>query len=180
MRFAFRWISNMLALFFGMYLLDTLMAPHFYLSHLWIAIFLSVVMGAANSTNRPFRGYKTNRGRAFGFFGLTALANYLVLQIMAVATSMSGNPVAIMFVAVCLTLLAALMNRLVGFKPAEQPKVVTREHGLGDSTGERLMRSEEKKPTKRRHSRRRDRKRRDKERLDSRRRDRNEHDSEGI
>jgi len=148
----------MFALFFGMYLLDTIMAPHFYLSHLWIAIFLAVVLGAANSTNRPFRGYKTNKGRAFGFFGLTALANYLVLQIMAVATSMSGNPVAIMFTAVCLTLLVALMNHLVGFKPAQQPKVVTREHGIGDATRERMMRDEDDRDKER--SRRKDRDRR--------------------
>jgi len=158
----------MLAFFFGMYLLDTLMAPHFYLSRLWIAIFLSIVMGAANSTNRPFRGYATNKRRAFGFFGLTALGNYLALQIMAVATSMSGNPVAIMFVAVCLTLLAALMNRLVGFKPAQQPKIMTREHGVGDSTRERLMTNEEDQPSRRWDSRRLGRKRRDNERRDKR------------
>jgi hypothetical protein len=143
LRFILRWVTNTLAFFFGLYLLDTLMAPHFFLSRLWIGTFLAVVMGAANSTNRPFRGFKNNRGRAFGFFGLTALANYLVMQIMALATSMSGNPIAIMFVAVCLTLLTALMNHLVGFKPVQQPNVMTREHGISDSTKERTLRTDE-------------------------------------
>ena len=147
------------AFFFGLYLLDTIMAPHFYLSRLWIAIFLAIVMGAANSTNRPFRGYKTNRGRAFGFFGLTALANYLVLQIMTFVTSMSGNPAALMFAAACLTLLVALMNHIVGFKPAEQPKVVTREHGLSDSTRERMMQSASQRPKRGRRKKDRGRKR---------------------
>ena len=31
-----------------------------------------------------------------------------------------------------------LSNHLVGFKPKEQPKVVTREHGLSDATRERM------------------------------------------
>ena len=158
MRFSLRWVANMLTLFFGLYLLDTIMAPHFYLSRLWIAIFLAIALGAANSTNRPFRGYKTNKRRAFGFFGLTALANYVALQVMAVVTSMSGNPVAIMFAAVCLTLLVALMNHLVGFKPAPLPKVVTREHGISDATRERMMRSDDDRDKER--GRRKDRARR--------------------
>ena len=141
-----------------MYLLDTLMAPHFFLSRLWIAIFLSIALGAANSTNRPFRGYDSNKGRAFGFFGITSLANYLALQIMAILTSMSGHPVAIMFVGVCLSLLAALMNRLVGFKPPPRSKVVTRERGISDSTKERPARYYDRRPKKRMRLRR-DRKR---------------------
>ncbi len=149
MRIVSRLIASILAFFFGLYLLDTVMTPYFFLGHLWIAIVLAIFMGAANSTNRPFRGYKSNRGRAFGFFGLTALANYLALQIMAAATSMSGNPVAIMFAAVCLTLLAALINHVVGFKPAQQPKVVTREHGIGDSTRERMIQTDQRDRKKR-------------------------------
>jgi hypothetical protein len=38
--------------------------------------------------------------------------------------------------AIFLTLLAALLNHIVGFKPKEQPKVVTRELGLTDRSGE--------------------------------------------
>jgi hypothetical protein len=143
LRIALRVFVSVLGFFLGLYLADTLLAPYFYISQLWMAILLAIVMGAANSTNRPFRGFKANKGRAFGFFGLTALANYLILQITAlIFDSLSGNPIAIMFTAVFLTLLAALLNHVVGFKPVEQPKVITREHGLTDSTRERMAQTD--------------------------------------
>jgi uncharacterized membrane protein len=142
LRFVYRWIANMLAFFFGLYLVDTVLAPYFYIRKLWIAIVLAVLLGAINSTNRPFRGYKSNRGRAFGFFGLTALGNYLFMQILsAIGAPLTGNPLCFMFAAAFLTLIAAAMNHIVGFKPAKQPDVVTREHRLGDAARQRLART---------------------------------------
>lgn len=153
MRFAFRFVANAIAFYLGMYLIDTLIAPYFYIRHYWIAIVLAFVLGAANSTHHPFRGYRTNRSRAFGFFGLTVLANYLVLQIMAlIFASLGGNPLGIVFAAGFLTLLAALLNQTVGFKPIEQPKVVTREpgmSGISDSTKERMLQVDSKSRRKR-------------------------------
>jgi hypothetical protein len=129
----------MFTLFFGLYLLDTLMAPYFYVRKLWLAIVLAILLGAINSTNRPFRGYKTNRGRAFGFFGLTALGNYLFIQIISwLGAPLTGNALAMMFAAAVLTLLAGLINHIVGFKPKKQRDVVTREHRLSDATRKRL------------------------------------------
>lgn len=155
MRYTLRFISNALAFFLGLYLIDTMLAPHFYLMHLWMAIVLALVLGAANSTNPPFRGFKTNRGRAFGFFALTVLANYLVMQITAlIFESFSGNPIAIMFAAIFLTLLAALLNHLVGFKPTEQPKVVTRDQRMSDATRERLAQFDDERHKKRKRDRR--------------------------
>jgi uncharacterized membrane protein YvlD (DUF360 family) len=137
--YIYRWIANMFTLFFGLYLLDTLMAPYFYVRKLWIAIVLAILLGAINSTNRPFRGYKNNRGRAFGFFGLTALGNYLFIQIISwLGAPLTGNALAIMVAAAVLTLLAGLINHIVGFKPKKQRDVVTREHRLSDATRKRL------------------------------------------
>ena len=145
---------SVLGFFLGLYLADTLLAPYFYISHLWVAIVLALVMGAANSTNKPFRGFKTNKGRAFGFFGLTVLVNYLILQITAlIFDSLSGNPIAIMLTAVFLTLVAALLNNAVGFKPVEQPKVVTRDHGLSDSTRDRMTQTDARTRQERRRGR---------------------------
>ena len=150
MRFLYRWLANALAFFFGLYLIDTLIAPHFYVRKLWIAILLALLMGAANSTNRPFRKYESNRRRAFGFFGLTALANYLFMQIISwLGAPLTGNLFAFMFAAVCLTLLAALMNYIVGFKPPDEPKVVTRERRVSDVTRERTVQPD-RGPTKKR------------------------------
>ena len=96
MRYIYRLIANMFAFFFGLYLVDTLMSPYFYVRKLWMGIVLAILLGAINSTNRPFRGYKTNRGRAFGFFGLTALGNYLFMQIISFAGApLTGNPICI-------------------------------------------------------------------------------------
>jgi uncharacterized membrane protein YvlD (DUF360 family) len=139
LRYVYRWIANMFTLFFGLYLLDTLMAPYFYVRKLWLAIVLAILLGAINSTNRPFRGYKNNRGRAFGFFGLTALGNYLFIQIISwLGAPLTGNALAMMFAAAVLTLLAGLINHIVGFKPKKQRDVVTREHRLSDATRKRL------------------------------------------
>jgi hypothetical protein len=139
LRFAYRWAANGLAFFLGLYLVDTLIAPYFHVKKLWLGIVLAVLLSAINSTNRPLRGYKANRGRAFGFFGLTTLGNYLFMQIIAwIGAPLSGNPICIMVAAAFLTLLAAAMNHIVGFKPRKQPDVVTREHRLGDATRERL------------------------------------------
>jgi hypothetical protein len=156
LRFVYRWVSNGLALFFGLYLVDTMIAPYFHLRKVWLGIVLAVLLSAINSTNRPFRGYKVNRGRAFGFFGLTALGNYLFMAIISwMGAPLTGNAVAFMFAAVFLTLLAALINHLVGFKPKEQPKVVTREHGMSDATRESLVEIENRRRARRKQSRRR-------------------------
>jgi hypothetical protein len=139
LRFVYRWAANSLALFLGLYLVDTWLAPYFYVRRLWLAIVLAVLMGAINSTNRPFRGFRVNRGRAFGFFGLTALGNYLFMSIISwLGAPLTGNAIAFMFAAVFLTCIVALINHVVGFKPKDQPRVVTREHGLSDATRERL------------------------------------------
>lgn len=155
MRYVFRLISNWLAFFVGLYLVDTILAPYFYLRKLWMAIVLALLLAAANSTNRPFRGYKTNRARAFGFFGLTVLANYLGMQIVAIIfASFTGNPIAIMFAAIFITLLTALINNIVGWKPAEQPKVVTRDQRISDATRERLAQFDDERRSKRSKNRR--------------------------
>ncbi len=154
MRYIYRLAINALTFYLGLYLVDTLLAPHFLLKRVWIAIVLAVLLAAINSTNLPFRGYKTNRGRAYGIFGLTVLGNYLFMQIVAwVGAPLSAHPIAIMFAAAFLTILAGAMNHLVGFKPKEQKKVITREHGLSDATRERLMRTDAERPKKRRRAR---------------------------
>ncbi len=142
MRYIYRTAVNALAFYLGLYLLDTLLAPYFLLKRVWMPVVLAVLLAAINSTNRPFRGYKNNRGRAFGFFGLTVLGNYLLLQVFSwLGTPFYGHPIAIMFAAAFLTLLTALLNHLVGFKPKDQPKVVTRQHGFGDAARERQLRA---------------------------------------
>lgn len=135
MRFLYRWAANGLAFYLGLYLVDTLIAPWFYIRRGWIAIVLAVLMSCVNSMIRPFPRFKTRRKRSFGFFGLTALGNYLFMQIIVLlGSALTGNPFGVLLAAIFLTLLAALMNHLIGFKPKEGPDIPTRDQGL-DSTG---------------------------------------------
>ncbi len=158
MRFVYRWMTNAVAFFIGLYFVDTLISQFTLVKKLWLAIVLAVILAAINSTIRPFPKFKVNRGRAFGFFGLTALGNYLFLQVLALlGAPMSKSAFALMFLAIFLTLLGGLMNHLVGFKPKDQKRVITREHGLSDAARERLAEVE----TKRREGRTRKRRRRD-------------------
>jgi hypothetical protein len=155
LRFLYRWATNILAFFIGIYFVDTLIAQFALVKKLWLAIVLAIILGAINSTIRPFPKFKANRGRAFGFFGLTALGNYLFLQIIALlGAPLSGSAIRLMFLAVFLTLLGGAINHLVGFKPKDQPKVVTREHGLSDATRERLAEVEAKRRERRKRQQR--------------------------
>jgi len=138
LRFSYRWATNALAFYLALYLVDSLIAPRFYLEKGWIALVLASVLGALNSLVRPFPRFKTRRKRALTVVGLTVLANWLCLHlIMWLGAPFSAtNPIWVLGTAIFLTLLAAPLNHLVGFKPKEGPKVVTRELGLTDPTRE--------------------------------------------
>jgi uncharacterized membrane protein YvlD (DUF360 family) len=139
LRYVYRLLANLLPLYLALFLMDTMLAPHFYLRRMWIVLVLSVLLSAINSTIKPFPRFKMNRGRAFGFFGLTALGNYLLMQIISsLGAPLTGNPIAFMLAAVFLTLVTGLVNHVVGFKPKEQPKIVTREGAMSQATKEHL------------------------------------------
>lgn len=139
MRFLLRWIANALAFYLGLYLVDSLVAPRFWIQKGWIAIVLAILLGCVNSTVRPFPRFKTKRNRALTVVLLTVIANALVLQIIiwVGAPLSTSNPIWVLLVAIFLTLLAALLNGLVGFKPKEQPRPVTRELGVAGAARER-------------------------------------------
>jgi uncharacterized membrane protein YvlD (DUF360 family) len=138
LRFTYRWATNTLAFYLALYLVDSLIAPRFYIEEGWIAIVLAIILSALNSLVRPFPRFRTRRNRALTVVGLTVVANWLFLHlIMWLGAPVSAtNPIWVLGAARFLTLLAALLNHIVGFKPKEQPKVVTRELGLTDRSGE--------------------------------------------
>jgi uncharacterized membrane protein YvlD (DUF360 family) len=147
LRFIYRYIANGLAFYLGLYLVDSLLAPRFYIEKGWIAIVLAALLGPVNSVVRPFRHFKTKRNRALGWFGLTALGNYLFMQIIIlVGAPLSGNPFCVALAAVFLTGLAVLLNSIVGFRPEDKPAVLTREHGLRRTTRTRERRPRERQP----------------------------------
>jgi uncharacterized membrane protein YvlD (DUF360 family) len=138
LRFTYRWATNALAFYLALYLVDSLIAPRFYIEKGWAAVVLGILLGALNSLVRPFPRFKTRRNRALTVVGLTVIANWLFLHlVMWLGAPVSAtNPIWVLGTAIFLTLLAALLNHIVGFKPKEQPKVVTRELGLADRARE--------------------------------------------
>jgi steroid 5-alpha reductase family enzyme len=150
LRFVVRWLANGLAFYLGLYLVDSLIAPWFYIRKGWIAIVLAILLGCANSLVHPFPRFKAKRNRSLGFFALTVLGNFFFMQIIIWlgAPLSAPNPIAVMFTALFLTLLAALMNHVVGFKPKEQSKVVTR--GLGVTATARERERQKGRPRPRR------------------------------
>lgn len=138
LRFTYRWAANALAFYVALYLVDSLIAPRFYIEKGWIAIVLALVLGALNSLVHPFPRFKTRRKRALTVVSLMVLANWIFLHlVMLLGAPLSAtNPIWVLGAAIFLTLLAALLNHIVGFEPKEQPKVVTRQLGLTDPTRE--------------------------------------------
>lgn len=142
MRFMLRWMANGLAFYLALYLVDSLLAPRFWIEKGWIAIVLAVLLGCVNSLIRPFPRFKDRRNRALTVVLLTVICNALALQslIWVGAPLSTTNPAWVLITAVVLTLLAALLNWIVGFKPKERPRPVTRELGVTGTTRERETR----------------------------------------
>jgi uncharacterized membrane protein YvlD (DUF360 family) len=139
LKFMLRWIANGLAFYLALYLVDSLVGPRFWIEKGWIAIVLAILLGCINSLIRPLPRFRTKRNRALTVALLTFIGNALVLLILIVAGAPLSvtNPVWIIVVAVFLTLLAMLLNWLIGFKQKGKPKVITREFGVAGTARER-------------------------------------------
>jgi putative membrane protein len=129
MRFLLRWISNALAFYLGMYLVDSLMAPRFFVGAVWVAILLGLFLGALNSLVRPLHRMRAKPGQAWGVAVATVMINAFFIQLfiwMGAPLSTTGFQwvLAVSFV---LALLAGLINWLIGFKPPKKPNVITRD-----------------------------------------------------
>ncbi len=81
MKFMFRWIANSIALYLALYLVDSLIAPRFWLQAVWLGVILAVFLGLLNSLFRPLHRVKTKTFNALTVAVLTVLVNTLILQI---------------------------------------------------------------------------------------------------
>jgi hypothetical protein len=141
-RLIYRWAANGLAFYLALYLVDSLVAPRFYLEKGWIAIVLATLLGGINSLIRPFPRFKTRRNRALTVVLLTVIGNMLFIEIVILlgAPLIASNPGWVLLTAILLTLLAALLNWIIGFRPKPPSKVVTRRLGVVKDTDERERR----------------------------------------
>ena len=129
MRFLLRWIANSLAFYLAMYLVDSLAAPRLLVEAVWVAIILALFLGVLNSLVRPLYRMRDKPGQAWGTAVITVLVNAFVMQLFI----WTGAPLSstgfqwVLATALFLTILAGLINWLIGFKPSKQRNVITRD-----------------------------------------------------
>jgi putative membrane protein len=128
-RLLLRWLANALAFYLAMYLVDSLIAPRFFIEALWVAIVLALLLGILNSLVRPLHRLHDRPQRAWGVAIATVVGNTLILQIFIwIRAPLSTTGLQwVIIVALFLTLLGGVINWLIGFKPEKEPDVITRD-----------------------------------------------------
>ena len=81
MKFLLRWIANSVAFYLALYLLDSLVAPRFWVQAVWVAVIVAVFLALVNSLIRPLHRLRTRPYRALVMALFTLIVNALVLQI---------------------------------------------------------------------------------------------------
>lgn len=130
MKFMLRWIANSISFFLALYLVDSLIAPRFFVEAVWVAVIIAVVLGLLNSLIRPLHMAKKKPWYAVTVTVVTVLVNALILQIFvwAGAPLSATHFVWVLVMAAFLSLLGGVLNWLIGFKMKEKkPSVIARE-----------------------------------------------------
>lgn len=129
MRFLLRWISNALAFYLALYLVDSLVAPRFFVGAVWVAILLGLFLGVPNTLVRPLHRMRAKPGQAWGVAVTTVIINAFVIQLfMWVGAPLSATGFQwVLVTALFLTLLAGVINWVIGFKPPKERNVITRD-----------------------------------------------------
>jgi putative membrane protein len=139
MRFLLRWFANSLAFYLALYLLDSLVAPRFYVQAVWAAVIIAIFLALVNSLIRPLHRLRTRPYRALIVALLTLLVNTLVLQIFvwAGAELSTTNPAWVLVAAAFLAVLGGVINWLIGFRVKEKPGAVIRKKRAPSSSTRR-------------------------------------------
>jgi putative membrane protein len=143
MRFMFRWTANAVSFYLALYLVDSLVAPRFWIEAVWIAVVLAVVLGLLNSLVRPLHRIRRSPRTAVIVALMTVLVNTLIMQIAiwAGAPLSATHLVWVLIAAAFLSLLAGVLNWLIGFKPKDNPGALARERRAAKPGGERAARA---------------------------------------
>ena len=137
MKFWLRWLANGMAIFLGLYLVDSLLHQRFRLEATWAAVIAAVLLGFVNSFVRPLHRARSKPLLAALTVIVTVLVNALILQIFVWV----GADVAtqgflwVLLAAAFVTLLAGLINWLVGFNQKERPRSAIRRKTAAGSEG---------------------------------------------
>ncbi len=137
MKFWLRWLANGVAIFLGLYLVDSLAHGRFRLEATWAAVVAAILLGFVNSFVHPLRRAGSKPLRASLVVLLTVLANAILIQIFVWvgADVTTQGFVWVLLTAAFVTLLTGLINWLVGFNRTERPRPVIREKPSPGSKG---------------------------------------------
>lgn len=127
MKFILRWLTNGIAFYLAVYLVDSVAKGRFRIGAVWVAIVLAAVLALPNSFVRPFRATRRHLLSA-ALEVLTPIAlNTLLLYVFiwAQAPLTATNPLWVILVAAFLALLAGVLNWLIGFRKKQPPRIVT-------------------------------------------------------
>jgi uncharacterized membrane protein YvlD (DUF360 family) len=147
-RFVLRWAANSLTFYLAMYLVDTLLAPRFFIEAVWIAVLLAILLALLISLIKPLHRREDRPARAWGVAVATVIGNALIIQLfiwMRAPLSTTGFHW-VLVTAIFLALLGGVINWLIGFKPPKQADLITKELR---SSREARERGETPPPTKR-------------------------------
>lgn len=124
MRFWLRWLANGIAIFLGLYLVDSLLHERFRLEATWAAVTAAVLLGFVNSLVRPLHRARSRPLRAGLTVLVTILVNALILQLFVwVGAGMTTRGFEwVLLTAAFITLLAGLINWQIGFSQKERPR----------------------------------------------------------
>lgn len=139
MRAFSRWVTDAVAFYLALYLVDSLIAPRFWVKAVWIAVILAVFLGLLNSLIRPLYRVRSKPALAIGETVFTVAINTLILQIMVWAGApLSATSVVWVFAtAAFLTLLGGTINWLIGFKQKDKPGRLTPEQRAARASTDR-------------------------------------------
>jgi len=140
MKFILRWITNGLAFYLAVYLVDSVTRGRFKIGAVWVAIVLAAVLALPNSFVRPFRATRRHFVSA-SLEILTPIAlNTLLLYVFiwAHAPLTAASPLWVVLLATFLTLLAGILNWLIGFRKKQVPRMLLRVSSLTRKTTEKL------------------------------------------
>jgi putative membrane protein len=146
MRFWLRWTANAVAFFLALYLVDSLAAARFRMQAVWVAVVLALLLGLMNSFVRPLRGLKRKPLGALLVAMLTVLMNALILQLFvwSGASLSSTSFVWVLAAGAFLSLLAGVINWLIGFNSKEKGREAARKRtgpGLSRTRGQQTPRT---------------------------------------
>jgi len=126
LRLLIRWVSNCVAIFLALYLLDSLSSGRFHIKAWWVALVAGILLGLVNSLVRPRGSLRVKPLRLLVWITAVFLVNALAIQILVWAGGAleASSLLWVLLAAVVVAAISRLITWLIGF---DQKGTATRE-----------------------------------------------------